>query len=139
MAHRIISKQPNQNEQVNIERIIITLEENGAFKGASSQDFGGQPVPIAEADLGTLGDKIHAPLLAALETLTANIAELTDFKSRAEQGIQQVVAVVNDPNIGEEETAATVNGIIHIGMAPERERKDAEIDKQIAALLASKS
>ena len=117
-----------------IERIIITLNEDGTFRGASSQDFGGLPVPIAEVGLGEIGKAIGGSLLAAVAAKEAEIAALADFKTRAEQGIQQVIAVVNDPNIGEEETAATIFKIVAQGTAPEAERKKSEIYNQIAEL-----
>jgi len=143
-----------------LERIIITLNEDGTFRGASSQDFAGIPVPISEAGLGTVGEAIGATALAEIERLntaakeasdaalatsaevtkdmSAQIADLSDFKTRA-MGLIGGIASAIQSEQPPEEIVALVAQSIQSGLAPENVRKDAEINKQIASLLASKS
>ena len=66
----------------------------------------------------------------------AIIADLTDFKTRAESGISAIVAAVQDPRKDAEATVEAVLKVISEGTAPEAARKRAEIEKQIADLEA---
>lgn len=130
-----------------LERIIITLNEDGTFRGASSQDFAGIPIPLSESDLGTIGEKVGEASLVEIESLNAEIeeiktskdaiiADLTDFKTRAEAGISAVAAAIVDEKLDEQATAQAVLSIIAIGTAPEADRKRAAIQKQISDLEA---
>ena len=129
------------------ERIIITFNPDGSFRGASATDFGGLPVDLDPARLADVAPMINAAALASLAAKDAEIAEITkakdaeiaqliDFKSRAEAGIAQVVAVIQDPTIDAETTAQTVLAVIAEGTAPEAERERAKIRQQIAELQA---
>lgn len=126
---------------MNIERIIITFNPDGTFRGASTQDSGGLPAPVSQAALGGVGEDIGQTLLAAMESKDAEIAgkdaqiaELADFKTRAESGIAQVVAVIQDPAIDHETTIQTVLAVIAEGTAPEEEKIRAEKLAQLEAL-----
>ena len=66
----------------------------------------------------------------------AIIADLTDYKTRAESGISEVVAAVLDEKLDEKATNQAILSIIANGTAPEAERKRAAIQKQIADLEA---
>ena len=76
---------------------------------------------------------------AALAEKDAAITALMEFKTRTEAGIIQVIAAIQNPEIDSEATAKTILAIIAQGTAPEAERADAEVDKQLAELLAKRS
>ena len=76
---------------------------------------------------------------AALAEKDATITALTEFKTRTEAGIVQVIATIQNPEIDSETTANTILAIIAQGTAPAAERADAEVDKQLAELLAKRS
>ena len=59
-----------------MERIVITFQTDGTFRGASVTDFGGLPKPIDQAGLGELVPQINATALARVEKLEAEIAEI---------------------------------------------------------------
>ena len=73
----------------------------------------------------------HAKTLA---TMDAKIAALTEFKTRMESGIGNVVAAITDDKISPEDTVKRIADEIARGTAPEIERQNAEIDRQIAEL-----
>ena len=56
------------------ERIIITFNENGTWRGASSTNFGGQPIPLNQTDLSTLCPNLNTALLATITELEAKLA-----------------------------------------------------------------
>ena len=84
-------------------------------------------------------DKAVEAKSAELEDLQAANAALTEFKTRTEAGIVQVIATIQNPEIDSETTAKTILAIIAQGTAPEAERVDAEVDKQLAELLTKRS
>ena len=57
-----------------LERIIITFEQDGTFRGASATDFGGLPVHLEESDLAAVLPSLNTAALAKLETIEAEHA-----------------------------------------------------------------
>ena len=58
------------------ERIIITFNEDGSWRGASSTDFKGQPVPLDSTLLSVVAADINTSLLATVDDLTKQIEVL---------------------------------------------------------------
>jgi len=56
------------------ERIIITFNEDGSWRGASATDFGGHPVPLSLSDLSDVCPSLNAALLATITDLEARLA-----------------------------------------------------------------
>ena len=56
------------------ERIIITFNENGSWRGASSTDFGGQPFPLSLSDLSSVCPTLNTSLLSTITELEAKLA-----------------------------------------------------------------
>ena len=84
-------------------------------------------------------DKAVESKSAELQDLQAANAALAEFKTRTEAGIVQVIATIQNPEIDSESTEKTILAIIAQGTAPAAERADAEVDKQLAELLAKRS
>ena len=57
-----------------LERIIITFETTGEFRGASATDFDGQPVHLEPADLAGKVATLNAAAVARLAVVDAEIA-----------------------------------------------------------------
>ena len=66
-----------------MERIVITFQQDGTFRGASVTDFDGQPKPLDEAALNALFPAINASSLARVTTLEAEKATLEAAKESA--------------------------------------------------------
>jgi FtsZ-binding cell division protein ZapB len=58
-----------------MERIIITFNKDGSFRGSSAQDFDGQPKPLDEAGLKAVAPAINEAALADIVRLEAEHAE----------------------------------------------------------------
>jgi len=56
------------------ERIIITFNQDGSWRGASSTDFGGQPLPLSLSDLSSVCPDLNTALLATISELEAKLA-----------------------------------------------------------------
>ena len=69
---------------MNIERIIITLNPDGTFRGASATDFGGLPVHLEPEQLEKVAPSINAASLVRIEEAEA---ALTAAKSEAEAAL----------------------------------------------------
>jgi hypothetical protein len=57
------------------ERIIITFNEDGTFRGAAARDHGGKSIPLDEQSLAGLSGLIETAALAEIDRLTAAHAE----------------------------------------------------------------
>ena len=62
------------------ERITITFEKDGSFRGASSQDFDGQPVPVDAAQLAKIAPGLS--LSGQLATATNAIADIKTMQAK---------------------------------------------------------
>ena len=86
------------------ERIIITFNPDGTFRGASATDFVGQPVDVSKAELPKLGIDIAS--LAKVAELEAQVAGLpekdTQIKSLTEQlaTANATIAELTAPPVG---------------------------------------
>jgi hypothetical protein len=58
-----------------MERIIITFNKDGSFRGSSAQDFDGQPKPLDEAGLKAVAPSINEAALAEIVRLESEHAE----------------------------------------------------------------
>lgn len=54
-----------------MERIVIAFNEDGTFRGSSSQDFNKTPTPLDTAQLDALSTQINSAALADNDTLKA--------------------------------------------------------------------
>jgi hypothetical protein len=61
-----------------MERIIITFNKDGSFRGSSAQDFDGQPKPLDEAGLKAVAPAINEAALADIVRLESEHAEERD-------------------------------------------------------------
>ena len=59
---------------MNTERIIITFNEDGSWRGASATDFGGHPVTLSLSDLSAACSSLNTVLLATITDLEAKLA-----------------------------------------------------------------
>jgi hypothetical protein len=135
-------------------RILIVLED-GKFKAASLTDDTGTPMPI---DLEALADALpmfNAATVLELQTIQsdhaqelskrlevisakdAEIAALATEKARIEQGFARVSEAVQNPDIDTVATALIVQQIAEELATPEKERRKAELRKQIVELEAA--
>jgi hypothetical protein len=68
-----------------MERIIITFNKDGSFRGSSVQDFDGSPKPLDEARLKAIAPSINEAALAEIVRLEAEHAEAeTDLAAQVE-------------------------------------------------------
>lgn len=77
-----------------MERIVITFQQDGTFRGASVTDFAGQPKPLDEAALNALFPAINASSLARVTTLEAEKATLESAKESATTDLEAANARV---------------------------------------------
>jgi DNA repair exonuclease SbcCD ATPase subunit len=63
-----------------MERIIITFQQDGTFRGASVTDFAGQPKPLDEAALNALFPAVNASSFSRVTTLEDDLSEMTTAK-----------------------------------------------------------
>jgi len=61
-----------------MERIIITLDRNGKFRGASAQDWDGMPVPVDADWLNGFAPELNAATLVRIAELEADAATKAD-------------------------------------------------------------
>ncbi|MEI8044232.1 MAG: hypothetical protein WCL11_22670 [Verrucomicrobiota bacterium] len=80
------------------ERITITFNEDGSFRGASATDFGGLPTPVDTAQLHALNPGINTTLFAAvadrdaqIERLKAGLPEVAESATLVDQLAAYVV------------------------------------------------
>jgi len=71
-----------------MERIVITFQKDGTFRGASVTDFAGQPKPLDEAALNALFSNVNASALSRVTTLEAEKATLEAAKESATTDIE---------------------------------------------------
>jgi len=57
-----------------MERIVITFNVDGTFRGASAQDFNGLPMPVDQAELATQLPDLNSAFLARVAWLEAQLA-----------------------------------------------------------------
>ena len=66
-----------------MERIIITFQQDGTFRGASVADFNGQPKPLDEAALNALFPDVNASSFSRVTTLEEDLSAMTTAKESA--------------------------------------------------------
>ena len=66
-----------------MERIVITFQQDGTFRGASVADFNGQPKPLDEAALNALFPDVNASSFSRVTTLEEDLSEMTTAKESA--------------------------------------------------------
>jgi FtsZ-binding cell division protein ZapB len=80
-----------------MERIIITFNKDGSFRGSSAQDFDGQPKPLDEAGLKAVAPAINEAALADIVRLEAEHAEKeTDLTKERDDLTAQVETLTSE-------------------------------------------
>jgi len=75
-----------------MERIIITFQQDGTFRGASVTDFAGQPKPLDDAALNALFPAVNASSLSRVTTLEEDLAAMTTAKDSATTELETATA-----------------------------------------------
>jgi hypothetical protein len=116
-----------------IERIVITRNLNGSFRGASVQDFNGLPVALTEAE-------VIALLPAETQAAVARVVELEatlDTKD-AELAYAQAALLTIESELSKDATAdeakvATLVEVAKEGRVSANAKEIAELEARIAA------
>jgi len=111
---------------MNIERITITFNKDGTFRGASSEGWDNMPVPLDTNALNAIAPAINSALLAELEG--AQLLVTAAFAAK-----DKLLAAAQDPETDLNEVAAA---IIAEAEKPEIEKQNDAIRAQIAELQA---
>ena len=77
-----------------MERIIITFQQDGTFRGASVADFAGQPKPLDEAALNALFPAVNASSFSRVTTLEEDLSAMTTAKESATTELDTATARV---------------------------------------------
>jgi hypothetical protein len=88
-----------------MERIIITFNKDGSFRGSSAQDFDGQPKPLDEAGLKAVAPSINEAALAEIvrlesehtkerDDLTAQVETLTSERDGLLAQVESLTAQI---------------------------------------------
>jgi hypothetical protein len=81
-----------------IERLIITLTPEGAFRGASAKQHGNPlPLPITEENLAPIAEVLDAAALARVAELESEVATLASEKTAALAEVHRLTALVGVP------------------------------------------
>lgn len=111
----------------------LAAERNDAVANATATERAAQSAAMNEAQAAW--DGVRGNLETQVETLNATIAELTDFQTRAMDGIG-VISTAIKSGTDPAEVVAIATQAITLGLAPDNERKAAELRKQAAELQA---
>jgi hypothetical protein len=81
-----------------MERIVITFNQDGSFRGASVTDFDGLPQPLDEAGLAAIAPEINAASLVAQAKAESELSEAkikaeADLKTEQEQAATKLSEV----------------------------------------------
>jgi hypothetical protein len=113
-----------------MERIVITFNQDGSFRGASVTDFDGLPKPLDEAGLTAIAPSINTASLAAQAKAES---ELSEAKTKAEADLK-----------AEQEQAATKLSEVNADLSAEKAKvasleayKTAMIQKVSSALASN--
>ena len=77
-----------------MERIIITFQQDGTFRGASVTDFAGQPKPLDETALNALFPAVNASSFSRVTTLEEDLSAMTTAKESATTELDTATARV---------------------------------------------
>ena len=77
-----------------MERIIITFQQDGTFRGASVTDFAGQPKPLDEAALNALFPDVNASSFSRVTTLEEDLSAMTTAKESATTELESATSRV---------------------------------------------
>lgn len=75
-----------------MERIIITFEQDGAFRGASVTDFDGMPKALHESGLADIFPSINQAALSRVATLEEELAGITPEKESLQTELDTALA-----------------------------------------------
>ena len=78
-----------------MERIVITFQQDGTFRGASVTDFAGQPKPLDETALNALFPDVNASSFSRVTTLQDDLSEMTTAKESARTELNTATARVD--------------------------------------------
>ena len=79
-----------------MERIVIAFNEDGTFRGSSSQDFNKTPTPLDTAQLDALSTQINSAALADNDTLKAERDAANAAKETAEEELEIAKAKIEE-------------------------------------------
>lgn len=117
-----------------LERIIITFEQDGTFRGASATDFGGLPVDLTQVDLAKIIPDLNTAALSKADAIEAEKAivekQATDLLAYKDAMVSRVTEVLQsgDP----EQFAALAVDFL----TPEQDKIRAEKMAQLESLKA---
>lgn len=111
-----------------LERIIITFEKDGSYRGSSATDFDGLPAHLEHADLEAL-----CPCINAAAMIKASETEAAD------QRLKDIEAAINDTTLDDATTLNAAREIIAGSKLSAREKRQAELEAEIAAKQAELS
>lgn len=117
-----------------LERIIITFEQDGTFRGASAADFGGLPVDLTQVDLAKIIPDLNTAALSKADAIEAEKAivekQATDLLAYKDAMVSRVTEVLQsgDP----EQFAALAVDFL----TPEQDKIRAEKMAQLESLKA---
>jgi chromosome segregation ATPase len=78
-----------------MERIVITFQQDGTFRGASVTDFAGQPKPLDEAALNALFPDVNASSFSRVTTLEEDLSAMTTAKESATTELESATSRVD--------------------------------------------
>lgn len=92
-----------------MERIIITFEQDGAFRGASVTDFDGLPKPLDQSGLSDIFPAINEAALARVATLEEELAAITPEKESLQTELDTALARIAELEAVPDDT--TISGV----------------------------
>jgi len=116
-----------------LERIIITLKKNGTFRGASAQDYDGQPAPLTDAAVTALFPTLNTAAMdrvTDLESRESNLQNKIDALQASLASVQAAATAAGQPAIAETARVAllTKRQAERDRLAAELAAKQAELD-----------
>ena len=123
-----------------MKELLVLANNDGSFIGAHIR-IDGHATPVFEADLPAIFAELNASVIDRATQLAASLeavtAELGALKETAARAAQAVVAVVDNPDVDDAQTAAACKQIAVQVLTPVRER-DRQALLKLAAETAAK-
>lgn len=117
-----------------LERIIITFEQDGSFRGASATDFGGLPVDLTHVDLAKIIPDLNTAALSKADAMEAEKAviekQATDLLAYKDAMVSRVSEVLQSGDPAQFEALAVDF------LTPAQDKLRAEKMAQLEALQA---
>ena len=139
-----------------LERIIITFEKSGEFRGASATDFDGLPAHLDATELGKKITKLNAAAVARLVVVDAEITAkeseklaaiaakdsekeaaiqaVRDKAEAAESALTAIESAIANPDVDDAATLEIAKAEVVKSKLSKRQKEKAAIQAQIDAL-----